>query len=82
MIIKYYMMRSASLAYDAVASPLVMFIMFSVYISTSSAELQARNVFVSLSLILFLRFQTVFAFFLFTLNGSDARVAWNRIKVY
>ena len=82
MIIKYFMIRSIVLAYDISATQLIMFVIFFVYINTSSTELKPRNVFVTLFLISFLRLQAIYAVNYFAHAASDARVAWNRIKVY
>ena len=81
MIIKYFMIRSIVLAYDISAIQLIMFVIFSVYINTSSTELKPRNVFVTLSLISILRMQAIYAVNKFAHAASDARVAWKRIKV-
>ena len=78
---KYYMIKSFGYTYDGASISLIMFVMFSVYVSAFPDELTPRKVFVALSLITFLRLTSVFLVIHLILNGSDAKVAWKRIKV-
>ena len=58
-----------------------MLLVFSVYVNTFEAELTPRKVFVSLSLITFVRLTSVH-FFILTINAlTNARVSWIRIRV-
>jgi ATP-binding cassette subfamily C (CFTR/MRP) protein 4 len=77
---KYYMIKSFGYAYDGASVSLVMFVVFSVYVSAFPDELTPRKVFVALSLIAFIRVTSVFLIIHLILNGSDAKVAWKRIK--
>lgn len=79
-VLKAYIIRAIHLAYFAFSLPLIMFIIFSVYVSFIG-DLTPRKVFVTLSLITYLRLTSVHFFILSTLNISEARVAWKRIKV-
>jgi ATP-binding cassette subfamily C (CFTR/MRP) protein 4 len=80
-VMKYYMIRSAALAYDGVSVSLIMFVMFSVYISVFPNELTPRKVFVALSLITYVRYNAILFLIKILLNGSDALVATKRIEV-
>lgn len=80
-IFKCYIIYSVGLVLEASAISVIMFVMFSVYTSTSTVELVPRNVFVALSLINFLHFTTVRLLTLVALQVSNAHVAWKRIKV-
>ena len=79
--LKYNMISAISIVYKTVSSPLIMFLVFSVYVNTPGAELTPRKVFVALSLITFVRFTSIHFFILCTRQVADARVAWIRIRV-
>ena len=81
MLLKYFMFYSVTNVYESVISTLIMFVVFFVYVSTSDNELTPRKVFVSLSLINFLRVTSIRFVIICAQRLADARVAWIRIRV-
>ena len=79
-VLKSYVIRSLNISYVSFSLPLIMFVMLSVYVSFIG-DLTPRKVFVSLSLISYVRITSVHFFIMATLLLSEARVAWKRIKV-
>ena len=79
-LLKAYVIRAINLAYFAFSLPLIMFIIFSIYVSFIG-DLTPRKVFVTLSLITYLKITSIHIFILTTLTLSEGRVAWKRIKV-
>lgn len=75
------MCLSVSHAYKTASNTLIMFLIFSVYVSTTGNEIVPRKVFVSLSLITFVRLTSVRFFIIASHLAADARVAWVRIRV-
>ena len=82
MIIKAFIIRGFYLAYLTASLPLIMFVVFSVYVNTSDEQITPRKVFVTLSLVTYLRVTSIFLFVQAFLQLSEARVAWKRIKVF
>ena len=78
---KYFLCLSVSHTYKTALNAMIMFLTFAVYVSTTGNELVPRKVFVTLSLITFVRFTSVRFFIMATHNIADARVAWIRIRV-
>ena len=81
MLLKYFMFYSVTNVYESVISTLIMFVVFSVYVSTSDNELTPRKVFVSLSLINFVRVTSIRFVITCAQRMADGRVAWIRIRV-
>ena len=81
MLLRFFTCFSISMIYESVARSIIMFVMFSVYVSTSEEELTPRKVLVSLSLINFVRFTSIRFFIICIQQFADARVAWMRMKV-
>ena len=75
------MIRSVGLSYDASSVSLVLFIMFSTYVSVYHIQLTTRNVFVALAFITSVRYTSILNVVMLLFNASEARVAWKRIKV-
>ena len=81
MMLKCFMFYSISNIYKSISITVIMLLVFSVYVNTFEAELTPRKVFVSLSLITFVRLTSVH-FFILTINAlTNARVSWIRIRV-
>ena len=81
MLLKYFMFYSVTNVYESVIRTLIMFVVFSVYVSISDNELTPRKVFVSLSLINFVRMTSIRFVIVCAQKLADARVAWIRIRV-
>ena len=81
MLLRFFTCFSISMIYESVARSIIMFVMFSIYVSTSEEELTPRKVLVSLSLINFVRFTSIRFFIICIQQIADARVAWMRMKV-
>ena len=81
MISKAFIIRDFYLVYLTAALPLIMFVVFSVYVNTSDEQITPRKVFVTLSLLTYLRLTSIFLFVQGLLLLSEAKVAWKRIKV-
>ncbi|XP_019852693.1 PREDICTED: multidrug resistance-associated protein 4-like, partial [Amphimedon queenslandica] len=79
-VLKYFLCLSVSHTYKTALNAMIMFLTFAVYVSTTGNELVPRKVFVTLSLITFVRFTSVRLFIMATHNVADARVAWIRIR--
>ena len=77
---KSSIIRAVNLSYFTIALPVIMFVIFTVYVGTGGT-LSPRRVFTTLSLITFVRLSSIHFFVLATLQLSEARVAWKRIKV-
>ena len=75
------MFYSVTNVYESVISTLIMFVVFSVYVSTSDNELTPRKVFVLLSLINFVRVTSIHFVITCAQRMADGRVAWIRIRV-
>ena len=80
-IIEAFMIRAINITYFTVSLPLIMFVVFSVYVNTSDEQITPRKVFVTLSLLTFVRLTSIHFFINGTLVISEARVAWKRIRV-
>ena len=81
MISKAFIIRDFYLVYLTAALPLIMFVVFSVYVNTSDEQITPRKVFVTLSLLTYLRITSIFLFVQAFLLLSEAKVAWKRVKV-
>ncbi|XP_019852708.1 PREDICTED: multidrug resistance-associated protein 4-like isoform X2 [Amphimedon queenslandica] len=81
-VLKYYLCLSVSHTYKTALNAMIMFLTFAVYVNTTGNELVPRKVFVTLSLITFVRFTSVRFFIMATHNIADARVAWIRIRKF
>ena len=81
MISKAFIIRDFYLVYLTAALPLIMFVVFSVYVNTSDEQITPRKVFVTLSLLTYLRITSILVFVQGLLLLSEAKVAWKRIKV-
>ena len=81
MISKAFIIRDFYLVYLTAALPLIMFVVFSVYVNTSDEQITPRKVFVTLSLLTYLRMTSIFLFVQGLLLLSEAKVAWKRVKV-
>ena len=75
------MIQAINITYFTASLPLIMFVVFSVYVNTSDEEITPRKVFVTLSLLTFVRLTSIQFFIRATLVISEARVAWKRIRV-
>ena len=81
MLLKFFLCFSISIVYESIIRTVMMFVMFSVYVSTSEEELTPRKVFVSLSLITFARLTSIRFLIICIQKIADGRVAWIRIRV-
>ncbi|XP_019850009.1 PREDICTED: multidrug resistance-associated protein 4-like isoform X2 [Amphimedon queenslandica] len=79
MMFKYFMFFAISNFYKSISITLSMFLVFSVYVNISDEGLTPRKVFVSLSLITFVRFTSIHFFILCMHVLAIARVSWIRI---
>ena len=80
-IIKAFIIRGFYLAYLIAALPLIMFVVFSVYVNTFDEQITPRKVFVTLSLLAYFRITSIILFVQAFLLLSEAKVGWKRIKV-
>ena len=81
MLLKFFAFYSVSSVYEAISRTAIMFLVFSVYVNVSEGELTPRKVFVSLSLIQFVRLTSIRFLIICIQFLSNGRVAWIRIKV-
>ena len=78
-VLKAYVIRAINLAYFAFSLPLIMFTIFLVYVSFIG-NLTPRKVFVTLSLITYIRITSIHCFILATLTISEGRVGMEKNK--
>ena len=80
---KAAMIRAINLSYLTVTLPLIMFIVFSVYINVKppDEELTTQKIFTTYSLLAFARLTSLHFIVVGTLFLIEARVAFKRIKV-
>ena len=81
MLLKFFAFYSVSNVYEAISRTAIMFLVFSVYVNVSEGELTPRKVFVSLTLIQFVRLTSIRFLIICIQFLSNGRVAWIRIKV-
>ena len=81
MLLKCCLCYSISNIYKSISITLIMFVVFSVYVNAFEAELTPRKVFVSLSLITFVRLTSIHFFILTLQVMANGRVSWIRIRV-
>ena len=80
---KASMIRAINLSYFTVSLPLIMFVVFSVYINVKppDEELTTQKIFTTYSLLAFVRLTSLHFIVLGSLYLAEARVAFKRIKV-
>ena len=79
-IMKASIIRGLNLSYFTISLPIIMFVIFSIYVNTGGT-LTPRRVLTTFSLVTFIRLFGLYDFVLGTLELSEARVAWKRIVV-
>ncbi|XP_019860364.1 PREDICTED: multidrug resistance-associated protein 4-like [Amphimedon queenslandica] len=79
-LLQFFAFFSVSSLYEAISRTTIMFLVFSVYVNISEEELTPRKVFVSLSLIQFVRLTSIRFLIICIQLLSNGRVAWIRIK--
>ena len=79
-IMKASMIRGINLSYFTISQPIIMFVIFSIYVNTGGT-LTPRRVLTTFSLVTFIRTFGLYGFVVGALQLSEARVAWKRIVV-
>ena len=76
------LIRALNYSYATIAVSLVMFLVFTTYLlSSADAQITPRRVFVSLSLITYIRVTSIHVLLISIQTLSDLKVSWQRIKV-
>ena len=76
------LIRAFNYSYATVAVSLIMFLVFTTYLlSSADAQITPRRVFVSLSLITYIRMTSIHVLLISIQTLSDLKVSWQRIKV-